>query len=175
MMVVLAPLEKLITEIKKASDFEETLEEKMASHLFTPLIKAVAISTDWLEEKHFQVFDAELGFHDHLIYEGNGYSGMTMRLTTWLPGRGYPPHNHGTWSISASIIGSEEHILWEKNDITTVRPVKKIVCHPGDVLALPHQAIHSVTNNTNQIAISLHLYGQHPDRTQRQHFIKGEK
>lgn len=156
---------KLITKIKK----ESFSDEKIAMPLFIPFIKEIASSTSWLEKKYFQVPQTLSGFHDHLIYEGDNHT-MAILLTTWLPGHGYPPHNHGTWSISASVVGSEVHTLWQKENSTTIRPTKIIVCAPGEVIALPHEAIHSVANDTKALAISLHLYGQHPEYTQRQHF-----
>ena len=154
----------LITKIKP----EFAFNEKAAMKIYTPLIKEIASSTNWLEEKHFQVTDTTLGFNDHLIYETENHT-MVVLLTTWLPGRGYPPHNHGTWSISASIVGTEVHTLWKQQDKTLCQ-VGKIICAPGEVVALPHDTIHSVANETDKLAISLHLYGQHPEHTNRQHF-----
>lgn len=164
-MTIPSVFTKLITKIKK----ESVLDEKIALSLFMPFIKEIAASAAWLEKKHFQVPESLSGFQDHLIYEGDNHT-MAILLTTWLPGHGYPPHNHGTWSISASVVGSEVHTLWQEKNATTICPIKTIGCAPGEVITLPHEAIHSVANETKALAISLHMYGQHPEHTQRQHF-----
>lgn len=157
--------EKLIQEIKKDS----SADEEIALPLFTPLLKEIAASAAWLDEKHYHVPNPHSGFCDHLIYEGENHR-MALILTTWLPGHGYPPHNHGTWSLSASVVGEEVHTLWQAENSTTISQIKTITCKPGEVIALPDGAIHSVANNTKTLAISLHLYGLHPEHSQRQHF-----
>lgn len=71
---------KLIKEIQ--NDFLP--DEKIAIPLFTPLLKEIASSSTWLEEKHFRVPDPLSGFCDHLLYEGDDHK-MALILTTWLP------------------------------------------------------------------------------------------
>jgi predicted metal-dependent enzyme (double-stranded beta helix superfamily) len=164
-MTIHSVFKKLVTTIKK----ESVLDEKIAMQLFVPFIKEIAASAAWLEKKYFQVPESCSGFHDHLIYEGDNHT-MAILVTTWLPGHGYPPHNHETWSISASVVGSEVHTLWQAINPTTICPIKTIVCEPGEVITLPHEAIHSVVNDSEDLAISLQMYGQHPKYTQRRHF-----
>ena len=41
---------------------------------------------------------------------------------------------------------------------------------PGDVIAMPSGAIHSVWNDGDRTAVSLHIYGHHVNHTQRSRF-----
>jgi predicted metal-dependent enzyme (double-stranded beta helix superfamily) len=45
---------------------------------------------------------------------------------------------------------------------------KKI--RPRDVYTLPSDAIHSVTNETQRVTLSLHIYGKHLNHTGRSQF-----
>ncbi len=95
---------------------------------------------------------------------------------SWLPNRGAPPHDHGTWAVVAGVDGPEKNEFFERADDRTragyadLKKVGEKVCGVGDVLALPQGMIHSVWNETDAVSLSLHIYGKHINYTGRSQF-----
>ena len=119
--------------------------------------------------------DAGQGFGVHLIHEEPDHTVAVLALS-WLPNRGAPPHDHGTWAVVAGVDGPEKNEFFERTDDRS-RPghaeLKKIgekVCGVGDVVALPKGTIHSVWNETDGVTLSLHIYGKHINFTGRSQF-----
>lgn len=136
-----------------------------------PLIRTLASNPNWLEDKYFTV-DENSGFNGYKIHEEDDHT-MSIFVTSWLPQRGSPPHNHGTWAISAGVIEKETHTLWKRIDyenrpgFAKISEEKRYICRPGDVITLGIDDIHSVKNESEQVAISLQIYGKHPNFTDR--------
>ncbi len=95
---------------------------------------------------------------------------------SWLPKRGTPPHDHGTWAVVAGIDGPERNEFYERTDDRTrlgyadLKKVGEKVCDASDVVALPQGMIHSVWNETDRVTLSLHIYGKHINHTGRSQF-----
>jgi predicted metal-dependent enzyme (double-stranded beta helix superfamily) len=51
-----------------------------------------------------------------------------------------------------------------------LRPIGDQVLGPGEVLAMPSGTIHSVINDSEQVSLSLHVYGRHINFTSRSQF-----
>ena len=140
-----------------------------------PLAHRAALSkSTWLEDRMYQA-DATQGFGVHLIHEEPDHTIAILALA-WLPDRGAPPHDHGTWAVVAGVDGPEKNEFFERADDRS-RPghaeLKKIgqkVCGVGDVVALPKGTIHSVWNETDKVSLSLHIYGKHINYTGRSQF-----
>ncbi len=101
---------------------------------------------------------------------------LAVFVVAWLPGRGVPPHDHGSWAVLAGIDGPESNTFWKRVDDGS-RPghaklVKagETVFHEGDVLSMLPGGIHSITNRTQQITVSLHTYGMHLNFAERSQF-----
>jgi len=94
----------------------------------------------------------------------------------WLPGRGAPPHNHGTWAVVAGVVGRETNVFWRRTDdgsrpgYAAIVKAGEKVFGPGDVVTFLPDSIHSVTNDTDAVAVSLHVYGTHVNYTTRWQF-----
>src|SRR5512134_1394200 len=74
--------------------------------LVRPLARRAALAKDsWLKPEMFKA-DAEQGFGVHLLHEEPDHS-LAVFAVSWLPGRGTPPHDHGTWAVVASVDGPE--------------------------------------------------------------------
>jgi predicted metal-dependent enzyme (double-stranded beta helix superfamily) len=119
--------------------------------------------------------DAEQGFGVHLLHEEADHT-LAIFAVSWLPGRGTPPHDHGTWALVAGVDGPETNKFFERVDDRT-RPghaeLKKIgekVFGVGEVAAMPSRAIHLVWNETDKVTLSLHIYGKHINFTGRSQF-----
>lgn len=139
-----------------------------------PLARELALSKTWLEPRHYTC-DPEQGFGVHLLHEEADHT-LAVFSVAWLPGRGAPPHNHLTWAVVAGVDGPEKNIFWKRLDDGSrpghARIVKQAerVFGPGDVVTLGPDGIHSVVNETDEVTVSLHVYGKHLNFLPRSQF-----
>ncbi len=145
----------------------------------SPLAQDLALSKEWLQPGHYTC-DLEQGFGVHLLHQEPDHR-LAVFAIAWLPGGGAPPHNHGTWAVVSGVEGLETNTFWRRQDDASRPGYADIVQHgekafgPGEVLAfLPHE-IHSVTNQTDQVTLSLHTYGMHLNYTGRSQFDVEQK
>lgn len=144
-----------------------------------PLAQRLALSKEWLEPRHYEC-DAEQGFGVHLLHEEPDHT-LAIFAVAWLPGRGAPPHNHGTWAVVAGVDGLEKNVYWKRMDDgsrpghAVLNEVGEEVVGPGEVVALLPGAIHSVANKTDRVTLSLHVYGKHLNHTGRSQFDPEKK
>ena len=137
-------------------------------------MRDVALSKAWLEAKHYHC-DPSQGFGAHLLHEEPDHT-LAIFAGAWLPGRGAPPHNHGTWAVLAGVIGAERNTLWTRRDDgalpghAEIRRQEDRVLGSGDLLTLQPDSIHSVINDTSSVTISFHVYGKHVNHTERSQF-----
>jgi predicted metal-dependent enzyme (double-stranded beta helix superfamily) len=72
--------------------------------------------------------------------------------------------------------GPETNVFWARTDdgsrpgYAELRRVGEKVFQPGEVLAMPAGTIHSVSNESERITVSLHVYGRHTNFTERSQF-----
>jgi predicted metal-dependent enzyme (double-stranded beta helix superfamily) len=140
-----------------------------------PLVRRAALSkANWLEDRMCQG-DPDQGFGVYLLHEEPNHALAVLALS-WLPNRGTPPHDHGTWALVAGVDGPEKNEFFERVDDRS-RPgyaeLKKIgekVFEVGEVVAMPTGTIHSVWNETDKVTLSLHIYGKHINFTGRSQF-----
>jgi predicted metal-dependent enzyme (double-stranded beta helix superfamily) len=139
-----------------------------------PLARRMVGDLSWLRREHYECDEAQ-GFGVHLLHEEPDHA-LAVFAISWLPGRGAPPHNHGTWAVVAGAEGAEKNTYWRRLDDRS-RPGHAVlrVCgskriHPGGVYTLTSDAIHSVTNESRRVTVSLHIYGRHLNYTGRSQF-----
>ncbi len=139
-----------------------------------PLVQRFARSGTWCEPRHYQA-DPEQGFGVHPLHEEPDHS-LAVFAVSWLPGRGTPPHDHGVWAIVVGVDGPERNVFWERTDDRSrpghaeLRKIGEKVFGPGEVLAMPTGTIHSVSNESDKVTLSLHVYGKHINFTSRSQF-----
>lgn len=150
-------------------------EEREVLSAVRPLALRMAASKDlWLEERMCRP-DPEQGFGIHVLHEEPDHT-LAVFVVSWAPGRGTPAHDHGTWAVVVGIDGPEKNEFWRRADdggrpgYAEVEKHAEKVFGPGDVLALPTGAIHSVRNETDRITVSLHIYGRHVNFTARSQY-----
>jgi predicted metal-dependent enzyme (double-stranded beta helix superfamily) len=139
-----------------------------------PLARRLALAKTWLGPEHYEC-NQEQGFGVHLLHEEPDHS-LAVFAVSWLPGRGAPPHNHGTWAVVAGVDGPEENSFWDRVDDgsregyaeLSTRAEKEF--EEGEVVALEPEHIHSVTNRSDRVTVSLHTYGMHVNHTGRSQF-----
>ena len=139
-----------------------------------PLVQRFALSGTWIEARHYEV-DPGQGFGVHLLHEEPDHS-LAVFAASWLPGRGTPPHDHGVWGIVVGVDGPEKNVFWERTDDRSraghaeLRKVGEKVFDRGEIIAMPSGTIHSVSNESVQVTLSLHVYGRHINHTNRSQF-----
>jgi predicted metal-dependent enzyme (double-stranded beta helix superfamily) len=133
-----------------------------------------ARKSEWLTEDMCRP-DVEQGFGLHLLHEEADHALATF-VVSWLPRRGTTPHDHGTWAVVTGLRGAERNALWRRMDARD-RPGYAEVTRIGDkvfgedeLLVMPAGVIHSVLNDTDEVTVSLHVYGHHVNHTQRSQF-----
>jgi predicted metal-dependent enzyme (double-stranded beta helix superfamily) len=83
---------------------------------------------------------------------------LTIFSATWAPNMNLMPHDHRMWAAIGIYSGREDNILWRKvPEKIAASGVKALF--KGDAVALPVNAIHSVTNPLPRFTGGLHVYG----------------
>ncbi|MFM0004689.1 cysteine dioxygenase family protein [Paraburkholderia dipogonis] len=165
-------LNRFITDLRHTAC--EGRDEHWVIATMRPLVQRFALSCSWLEPRHYQA-DSAQGFGVHVLHEEPDHT-LAVFAVSWLPGRGIPPHDHGTWAIVGGVDGPEKNVFWERTDDRTrpgyaeLRQSGERVFRPGDVLAMPSGTIHSVCNESDHVTLSLHVYGKHVNFTDRSQF-----
>ena len=136
-----------------------------------PLVQALVDDPRWLKPK-MEVCDPEQGFGIHMLHEEADHR-LAVLVAAWLPGRGIPPHDHGTWSVVGGVRGVEQNTFWKRVDDGTNTALAEIVADrtvnigPGDVITNFERDIHSVKNASDVATVSIHVYGKHINHTDR--------
>jgi predicted metal-dependent enzyme (double-stranded beta helix superfamily) len=137
-------------------------------------LRRTALSDDWLTP---DLLDAlpEQGFGSHLLHEEPDHD-LAIFCVAWLPGRGAPAHNHGTWGVVCGVEGTETNTAWRRTDDGAdpghARLERGAVTDlaRGTVVTVSPTDIHSVENRTAGLSLSLHLYGRHLNFVPRSQF-----
>lgn len=165
-------LDRFVTDLRRITS--EGRDEKQVLLALRPLVQRFALSGTWLEPRHYEA-DSDQGVGVHVLHEEPDHT-LAVFAASWLPGRGVPPHDHGTWAIVVGVDGREKNVFWERVDdrsrpgYAEVRRIGEKVFGSGDVLVMPSGMIHSVVNESDQVTLSLHVYGKHVNFTQRSQF-----
>jgi predicted metal-dependent enzyme (double-stranded beta helix superfamily) len=152
----------------------ETSDEDEIIRRVGPLAQRVVADKSWLQPKYYET-DTEQGFGVHLLHEEADHS-LAVILVNWLPGRGTPPHDHGTWAVVAGIEGVEHNVRYNrlddrtKPDYAELSVKKDFNANEGELVCIKTGGIHKVTNETDRVTLSLHTYGMHINHSNRSQF-----
>ena len=161
-----------VDDLKKIAG--ETNDEAEILHRVGPLAQRFVADRSWLEPKHYET-DAEQGFGVHLLHEEPDHS-LAVLVLSWLPGRGTPPHDHGTWAVVAGVEGAERNVRYNRiddgsrADYAELEVKHEFDAHEGELVCMKTGGIHKVTNETDAITLSVHTYGMHVNHTNRSQF-----
>jgi predicted metal-dependent enzyme (double-stranded beta helix superfamily) len=100
------------------------------------------------------------GYRCHVLYvEPDGSFSITALV--WRPGQLTPIHDHVTWCVFGVIQGIEYEELYALDaDGSCLMEVGRNANRPGEVSGFaPPGDIHRVRNISDEVAISLHVYG----------------
>ena len=139
-----------------------------------PLAEKLTTKKDWFKDEYRQV-DEEQGFGLHLLFEEANHD-LAVFVIAWAPGRGLAAHNHKTWAVVSGIEGQEHETNYRRLDdgkqagYAELSVTSESTLHPGKAVCCMPEDIHSVWNNGDQVAVSLHTYGRHLNHTGRSVF-----
>ena len=102
----------------------------------------------------------------HLVH-ADPYERFSVMLLVWRPGQNSPVHGHRTWCAYRVLRGtlSERHYRWNPENRTATQ-VGAVTRETGDTFSVPAglQHIHALGNDSNAVAVSLHIYGVEQER-----------
>ena len=158
-----------LREIAGSGASEDEIFERLG-----PLASRLALDKGWLREEYYQA-NPEQGFGTYLLHEEPDHS-LAVFAVNWLPKRGAPPHDHGTWAVVAGVEGIERNIRYNRLDDGSqpghaeLEEKHAFDADAGDVICMKTGGIHAVRNETDTLSISLHTYGRHVNHTSRSQF-----
>jgi predicted metal-dependent enzyme (double-stranded beta helix superfamily) len=121
------------------------------------LLRLARASSSWTRPQFYEC-DAEQGFGLTVLHEEPAH-GLWLVAVSWLPGRGAPPHNHGTWAVVAGVDGEEENALWRRRG-GRLQAQGTHTIGPGQAAGFLPTAIHSVANRGQRTTLSLQSTGE---------------
>ena len=83
---------------------------------------------------------------------------LTIFAAHWAPQMSLSAHDHRMWALIGLYAGREDNIHWHRTE-GRLQAHGAAVLFPGDVAALPADAIHSVTNPLTRFTSGIHIYG----------------
>lgn len=165
-------LGEFVADLRKAAGPAAEVHDILRS--VPPLAVRYAASAD-LRARCGREADPAQGFGFQLLHEEPDHT-LAVGALSWLPGRGTPPHNHGTWAVVVGVEGDEENVFYGRLDdgsragYADLRKLSAKTFAPGQALAMPPHIIHSVHNPGRELSVSLHVYGKNINFTGRSKF-----
>ncbi len=150
-----------------------TDEAELVSRL-KPLAIRFARARSWLKPEHRECDNAQAAAV-YLLHEEPDH-GLAVFSSAYAAGRGFPPHDHGTWAIVAGVEGTETDTRWRRTDdgardgYAELEKGAETVVEAGSAVAMVTGEIHSVENRTGRTSISIHVYGRHVGFVDRSQF-----
>ncbi len=166
-------IKHLVADLRRITS--ETTDEHEILSRVRPLARRAALSRDVWLQKRFYSADPDQGFGLHMLHEERDHS-LAVFAVSWLPNRGAPPHNHGTWAVVVGVDGPEKNVFFERTDdgsrsgYAELKKIGEKIFDFGEVVAIPNGGLHSVWNETTSVTVSLHIYGKHLNHTGRSQF-----
>jgi predicted metal-dependent enzyme (double-stranded beta helix superfamily) len=170
-------LDRFVTDLRRTR--AESKDEREILSRVRKLAPKLALAEGWVQPKYYEA-DAVQGFGVHVLHEEPDHT-LAVFAVSWLPSRGTPAHDHGTWAVIVGVDGAEKNVFWERADdrsrpgYAELRRIGEKLADRGDVVAMPAGAIHSVVNESDSVTLSLHVYGKHVNHTERSQFDPAQR
>ena len=82
---------------------------------------------------------------------------FALRLFYWGPDQSVNPHEHDLWTVGGILLNEVEVSIYDNMGDAT--PVRRYLGHEGDVGVLDPPTVHQLTNRTDELAVTIHLFG----------------
>lgn len=90
---------------------------------------------------------------------------LTMLVVPTPPWYWFWPHEHRMWAVTAMLVGSEHHIVYDRHDHGIVER-RRFHIDEGIAAAMPPDVVHAAGNESDLVTIGLHIYGGDPSETE---------
>lgn len=165
-------LDQYVSDIRRIV-LEESDQGNITARI-KPLAERFTADRSWFTDE-YRAVDEEQGFGLHLLHEEDNHD-LAVFVIAWAPGRGLAAHNHKTWAVVSGIEGQEHETNYNRLDdglkagFADLEVTHEETLYPGKAVCCLPEDIHSVWNNGETIAVSLHTYGRHLNHTGRSVF-----
>ncbi|MEV4562766.1 cysteine dioxygenase family protein [Nonomuraea sp. NPDC049419] len=96
------------------------------------------------------------GYVSHVLHAEDRFS---ICGVVWRPGQETPVHDHVSWCTFGILSGIEDEILYRDMGDHLIE-IGRAANHPGEVSGFaPPGDIHKVRNTSDEVGVSLHVYG----------------
>lgn len=139
-----------------------------------PIAERLAKADGWIQPEFYDIDDSQ-GIGITVLHEEDDKT-LAVQTVAWAPGKGVLPHDHQTWGVVAGLDGVEQNIIWKREDDgaepghAKLTPAHEVDVGHGQVVVFMPDDIHSVNNRTDQVTLSLHIYGKSLAHVSRSEF-----
>jgi predicted metal-dependent enzyme (double-stranded beta helix superfamily) len=113
--------------------------------------------------KHNWLRSSMTATDSYLLHEEPDHS-LAVFVFTAKPGEEAEPHDHGTWVVIGGLEGWQTQHRWTRVNGELVREGTERI-DARAIVALGSGEIHSLENDSGANAVTLNVYGMHPDYT----------
>lgn len=165
-------LQQFVGDLRQITAGDPPVKEILSR--LRPLAQRLAASPD-LRARCNRQCDEQQGFGFQILHEEPDHR-LAVAALAWLPGRGTPPHDHGTWGVVVGVEGDELNTFWQRVDDGSrpghaeLRKLSEKTFSPGEAVVITPEIIHSVHNPGDAVSVSLHVYGRNINFTGRSQF-----
>lgn len=165
-------LQQYVDDLRRIA--AETTNESDLFDQLGPLALRLAREGDILKPQHLSAATATEPGLD-LLHEEEDHS-LAVMLVSWPAKFGVNPHDHNTWAVVAGVRGQEHNTTYARTDDGSVPDHAELSVkaegslNSGDLVCMKTGGIHSVRNDGDEVAVSLHTYGRHVNYTDRVQF-----
>lgn len=152
----IAPLRRFVRDLTELVD--TTSDEATILAKGRDLLSELVGDDGWLPE---QFATARSDRYAQYLLHCDPLERFSMVSFVWGPGQRTPVHNHTVWGLVGQLRGSEQADEYELRDDVPVATGASAVMAPGDVDAVSPTVgdWHRVTNTSDGVSISIHVYG----------------
>jgi predicted metal-dependent enzyme (double-stranded beta helix superfamily) len=152
-----APLEQLIGDVRAAVKRPAVMER-----LITEALYDAVSGPDWVPPERRRA-NHEC-YARHLLY-GDAEYGFSILLLVWDHGQYSPVHSHRTWCAIGVYDGELTETRYREDPEGRVLETGIETRTPGSVTFEARDTeIHSITNKSSSVAMSIHIYGVGPEQ-----------
>lgn len=152
----IAPLRRFVRGLTEA--IERTTEETVLLAEGRDLLADLIRDDAWLPDEYAT---ARADRYAQYLLHCDPLERFSMVSFVWGPGQRTPVHNHTVWGLVGVLRGSEQSEEYELRDGVPVGPGKSQVMTRGEIDAVSPALgdWHRVTNTSDDVSISIHVYG----------------
>ncbi len=162
---------KLLTFVKSLATLLETHpSEELIFSKGKILLENLIRVDDWLAQEFCKPHPDY--YQQYLLY-ADPLDRFSIVSFVWGPGQKTPLHNHTVWGMVGQLRGQERSANYYRQPDGSYKADQYLICEPGQVATVSPNThdIHVVENDvSDQVSISIHVYGGNIGRIQRAFF-----